>query len=497
MAKYAANYGDEFSLPFQQHLLAVLARTPSLIQRYRSVVRFEFFAAADHRVVAKALLDVVDQYNVLPSEVTLLETIKDQASEEVFPKAKRVVEKLFKANLADTEAVVARLIDFGQTQAMVNAVLSSSRHIEHGDHARVRQEIDQALLVGHDLLDFGLSIHDTERLNWYTSPALQTADRIRTGVTHVDQAMQGGLGRGELGVILAPPKRGKSTTLINFGFGALCDIAKLNVVHFTLEMDKEKTLRRYDDRLMGMRVKRKRTDPEWYVNSLQDRLQKFVHGNLFCREYATRTADVHDLRANLMTLSSQGYPPDLILVDYGGIMKPARRLGEHRHEVEGIFEDLRALAKEFDAGCWSAAQANRAATEKEVVTMTDFAEAFGIAAVADAVWAFCQTPDERIDMQCRLFAAAMRDSGDGSTVLCNINRDSCLLQSIELLDESGTVQQASKVDSIAKESGIGKPARKKARKKVAKKTTGKTAARTGRKVARRKSSKPTTRVNLD
>lgn len=476
-----ADYGTDFNVAFQQHALAVLLRTPNAVRRFRTVVRPEFFSTEEHRVVARTLVEQVDSYKTVPTEETLRYAVLKAVPEEKQSQADHMVTRLFKDAVHDGERVLDLLVEFGRTQALVNAILESADDINAGKVDRIRGRVDDALLVGTDLTNLGLRYADESRLSWYTNPPLDSV--IPTGLVHVDAAQNGGLGRGELGVILAPPKRGKTTTLINIGYGALRDLDHLNVVHFSLEMKRDKICRRYDDRLMGARVARRSTDPEWYVNALRDRMGKFIHGNLFVFHYPTRTASIDTLRGNLVTLAAQGYHPDVILVDYGAIMKPTRRLGEMRHEVAGIFEELRAMADEFDAVVWSASQANRAATEKELVTMGDFAECFEIAGIADAIWAFCQTPDERIDGVCRLFGTALRDAPDAMTVTCSIDRASCTLRTLELLDAAHTpitvagdvVEGAVTAEvapstrravarrgaAVAEAVGIGAPARKK------------------------------------
>ena len=68
--------------------------------------------------------------------------------------------------------------------------------------------------------------------------------------------------------------------------------------------------------------------------------------------------------------------PDLLVVDYAGIMRAERRLGELRHEVAGVYEDLRTIAGEFNMAVWTASQSNRGAWEKATPDMDDFAEGF-------------------------------------------------------------------------------------------------------------------------
>jgi len=149
------------------------------------------------------------------------------------------------------------------------------------------------------------------------------------------------------------------------------------------------------------------------------------------------------LRSLLVLLASQGFRPDLLILDYADIMKAERRMGETRHEAAGIYEDLRAIAGEFNLACWTGSQATRGALEKDTITIGDFAESFEKAAIVDTALAFCQTEEERMSnpQECRFFIAACRNHEDERTVHATIRRDCCRIKTTSLVDPAyGEIQ---------------------------------------------------------
>lgn len=485
MAQDDGVYSEKFGEKFQEHILAVMARSPSFMRQYRTALDHTFFSSKLHRMVAKALLEHCDEFDCLPTKDLLVESAKEQGADEDAPHLEKAVEKIYKRDISDTPAVVKKAVDFGKQQAMINAVMDSADDIDHGNREKVLPRIQEAMLVGEDILDVGVNYKDgiTNRLERYLNPQLKYKDKIPTGIPHLDMALKGGLRRGELGVILAPPKRGKSSFLINLGFGALTNVMGLNVVHYSLEMHEEEIEERYDDRLAGKFVALKDSDPHKYTEILLDRTKKFIFGNLFIKDYPTRSAGISTLRAHLSLLASQGFRPDLIIVDYGDIMKPERRLSEMRHQQAGIYEDLRTLADDFYAAVWTGSQASKGALEKEVITLGDFAEAFEKAAIVDVALAFCESPDEFIDKKCRVFLAGVRNAEDGRTVECDIMRDRCLIRSTGLYDAAymrvakpkANGDAAEQSDSVAKlkaKAGIAKPKKTIGGGKPKKKTIG-------------------------
>jgi replicative DNA helicase len=429
MNKYTDQFGDRF----QKQILSVLTRHQTYVMRYRTAIAPEYFTNPLHAAIVEALLDQVDTYKKVPTEATLFHVASQRVAKDKRQGLEVVFSQLYAADISDADSVMSLAVEFGQTQALCDAVLRSADKIEKGDRAAIKSLINTAMQVGEDLLSVGRSFKGTlEKRATGTDEAELTAERIPTGIQHVDYAMSGGLGRGELGVIVAPPARGKSTLLVNIGYGAL--LAGHNVVHYSLEMKEQKILQRYDARLAGAYSKLKWSDKQTYATELQRRAHKFIKGDLIVKEYPTRKATVSTIYSHLSLLSAQGMHPSLIIVDYADIMKPEKRLGEFRHEQAGIYEDLRALASEVNAAVWTASQANKGSLDKATITMADFAECFEKAAIVDAAWGLSQTLSERSSRTCRLFAAKLRDTEDGLTVACNLDRARCQLISTAIYD---------------------------------------------------------------
>lgn len=67
---------------------------------------------------------------------------------------------------------------------------------------------------------------------------------VTTGWSEMDNITGGGLGKSELGVVIAPTGAGKSMVLVHLGVEALK--AGKNVIHYTLELQDTVVANRYD-----------------------------------------------------------------------------------------------------------------------------------------------------------------------------------------------------------------------------------------------------------
>lgn len=431
-------YGESFSESFQSHLLTVAVRLPDAVIRFRPVFDHQYFNSGTNRAIARCLLTYVDKYHHVPTIPTLKQLVRTAYDKATADTAVTALKKMETKDISDAEGVLDMVVEFGKTQALTNAVLEAAEAIGEGDNDKVRPLIDNAYLVGTDLSDLGVDYSDKELRARRYLDAESMIELIPTGLPHLDYAMKGGLGRGELGVIFAPPKRGKSTSLINVAYGAMSQYHQYNVVYISCEMDQNRVATRFDDRLCTPSIRKlKSRDKEQYVTLLNQRAKDQLTGNLSIKQYPTRGLTPSKLRSYLTILSAQGRKPDLVVVDYADIMRAERRLGDMRHEQAGIYEDLRQIAGEFNCAIWTGSQTNRSSLLKDTLDLSDLAESFEKAAIADALIAFCQTDDERRNQHCRFALVALRNSQDGGVVDCNINRALCRVTTVGLYSVSG------------------------------------------------------------
>lgn len=432
------NYSDKFGEAFQEHLLAVALRHPTFIRRFRSALDHRYFSSRIASAVAQALFDYTDEHDSIPTRWTLEACVREVIEEKRLPAVNRLLDKLYEHDIKDAEGVIQLTVEFGQTQAACNAVAQAIEDIDRGEREKIVPRLQKALQVGEDLSELGLNYKSSfeARKQWYYDPTL-FRDPIPTGITHLDIAMQGGLGRGELGGIIAPPGRGKSTLLLNFAYGALISpmlIRGYNVAYYSLEMADRKVLRRMDDRVAG-NLLRTRSDftVEKYLDVLQ-RKMKWLRGEMYVSAWPTRSAGIGKIRSNLSLLKAHGFEPDVVIVDYADIMKPERRIGESWQEAAGVYEDLRQLAQEFNVACWTASQIVGEGWDSDDVRLRWIAGAREKAAIMDAGIGFAQTDEEFVNGFGRLQLLKFRDDEDHRVVVCDIDRKRCRVRSRLLMD---------------------------------------------------------------
>lgn len=250
-----------------------------------------------------------------------------------------------------------------------------------------------------------------------------------TGIPQLDKKdiLNGGLGRGEIGVVTAPTGVGKSHFLVHVGSEAIK--RGKNIIHYTFELSEHAVGLRYDSNLCNIPsnevIDRKDEVIEKYNNT--------DYGRLIIKEYPTGSATIMTIRNHIEKLLLKSFVPSMIIIDYADIMRSTRKYDSLRHELKLIYEELRNLSMDMNIPIWTASQSNREAANSSVVGLENMAEAYGKAMVADVVVSISRKPMEKASGLGRLFVAKNRAGRDG--ILFPIKLD-CARSKIEVVDES-------------------------------------------------------------
>ena len=399
----------EYGVSFQEKIMQALLVDHKWAEQMSEVIRIEYFDLKYLKYLSEKYFHYYQKYKTFPTIQLLISIVRDdlKMGTDVILRDK-IVEfiRRIKTNpdVGDQQYVKEKSLDFCKKQAMKEALEKAVDMISNGEDENDLNVIRSALTVGtpasvgHDFFE------DIEA-------RLVTLSRCAcpTGIEQLDakNILNGGLSRGELGVIVAPTGVGKSHFLVQLGAHAL-KLGK-NVIHYTFELTETAVGIRYDSNLCGISsndiVERKKDVKKQY--------ETMNLGRLFIKEYPTSSASVITLRSHLEKLLLRGFKPSLILIDYADIMRSTRKFDSLRHELKLIYEELRNLASESSIPIWTASQANRSAAQSDIVGLENMSEAYGKAMVADIVLSISRKPHEKSSGVGRLFIAKNRAGRDG------------------------------------------------------------------------------------
>ena len=410
---------------FQESVARLMMEDRPFCDQITEVLELEFFDSAYLRAFVEIILDHREKYGRHPHFATLHTEIKKGNKNydgAVNKQLRDFVVRISSDDINDKDYIKDQAIDFCKKQCLKKAILESASLVKRGDYDSITKIINEALSKGNDQ-NFG---HD-----WFMDIdqryIKQSRKPITTGWQRIDDITKGGIGAKELAVVIAPTGAGKSMVLVHLGAQAL-KLGK-KVIHYTLELADTVVGIRYDSCLAKLDLRDIMDSKDIVKERIQD-----VSGKLIIKEYPTKSASTKSIKNHLEKLKKQNILPDVVIVDYADLLRPVSHGAEKRHDLEGIYEELRGLATEFECAFITASQTNRGGLNAEVITMESISEAFNKCFVADFIFSLSRTPQDKQANSGRIFIAKNRNGPDGLVFPAAVDWATV---SIDVLDRRG------------------------------------------------------------
>ena len=328
---------------FQSKTISAFLTDSLFLQTIIEIVKPEYFESEANKWLVTEIHKYFINYKTSPT----LEALKievNSVENEVFRLT--IIEALKEAwkhkDSTDLKYVQEKALDFCKNQVLKSAIMESVSLLENQNYDGIKTVIDSAMKAG-TAVDIGheYNIGIEERLTKSTRTTIKTPWDV------INDIMDGGLGEGELGVVVAPAGIGKTWLLQSIAAGAIKK--GFTVVHYTLELNENYVGLRYDTVLSGITTQN--------IKYHKDEVKKIIEsvpGKMVIKYYPTRAATVNTISAHLKQLELKDIKPDLVIVDYADILRDVSGMREVRHQLGSIYEDLRGLAGEFEVPLWTA-----------------------------------------------------------------------------------------------------------------------------------------------
>jgi len=435
------NYFSKYGKDFQEKIFQALLNDHEWASQMMEVMKYDYFELKYLQFLCDRFFSFYSKYRNFPTMQLLVSIIRDEltAGDDIILR-EQVIEYLTRMkaspNLGDLKFVKDKTLDFCKKQTLQQALEESVKAIKQENYEDVLNIMKDAVFKGNTST-LGHNFFEDHEARF------QLIDRstCATGIKHLDQkdVLNGGLGRGEIGVVVANTGVGKSHYLVAMGAEALR--RGKNVVHYTFELTETAVGIRYDSNLCNVPSSNVVENKETILKTYEEN----DFGNLIIKQYPTGGASIITIRNHLDKLMMKDFKPSLLVIDYADIMRSTRTYDSLRHELKLVYEELRNLAMEMNIPVWTASQANRDSAKAEVVGLENMSEAYGKAMVADVVVSISRKPMEKSTGAGRLFVAKNRAGRDGLMFPIRIDTS---MSKIEVLDD---VREMSIVDAIERD----------------------------------------------
>lgn len=375
------------------------------------------------------LRDVSHSDKEIETYLAILEKVRNSASDGV-ERTRELAEKFFKQqNIIRTANEILKIAGNGDTNQyeacvdLLNDAMTKGTHNDFGE---------------------GLFDHINETLSDdYRVP-------IPTGIGKIDEALEGGLGKGELGVIIGPTSFGKTSLTTAMASYAACNGYK--VLQIVFEDRIKQIQRKHLGRITGIEAK-DLSKPD-VIDLVRQTIDAFpqkeeLEKNLRIVKFPSGEKTARQLERFIKKLINSGFKPDLTIIDYFECLEhEIDKSSSNEFSQEGkTMRRFEAMAGELDMAIWIPSQGTKDSINLELVTMDKIGGSVKKAQIAHVIMSIARTVDDIANNKATI-AILKNRAGKSGKVFNNVefNNGTCRISTdnVDELDSLFELQQKKK-----------------------------------------------------
>jgi len=322
------------------------------------------------------LRDISHSEKEIETYLAIIEKIRNVQTEGV-DRIRDLAEKFFRQqNIVKTANEILRIAGNGDTDKYDACVSLLNDAMTQGIHN-----------------DFGEAIFD--HIGETLSDDYRTP--IPTGIGKIDEALEGGLGKGELGVIIGPTSFGKTSLTTAMASHAAC--CGYKVLQIVFEDRIKQIQRKHIGRITGIEAK-DLSKPE-NIDIVKETIENFqdkekLNNNLRIVKFPSGEKTARQLERFIKKLINSGFKPDLTIIDYFECVEHENdRATSNEFSQEGkTMRKFEAMASELDMAIWIPSQGTKDSINLELVTMDKIGGSVKKAQIAHVIMSIARTVDD-------------------------------------------------------------------------------------------------------
>lgn len=193
---------------FQYKLVKAFIENPKFFVNINNIVDQNMFTDRNLRIFVGTLKEYYEKHEVVPSysmmEIELRSMSKDEIELQTYIDT---IKKIRDFSSEGIDSITDKADKFFKQQNLVKAINKIQKFVENGSfdkYYECEDIIKKALETGSDDDEY---YHFDDNIDYVLSDEYRCA--IPTGIGKIDETLEGGLGKGELGIILGPSSFGK------------------------------------------------------------------------------------------------------------------------------------------------------------------------------------------------------------------------------------------------------------------------------------------------
>lgn len=352
-----------------------------------------------------------------------------------------LVDKIHKVSSEDSNWVREMSEKFFKQQNMIHVANEIIKIAGNGDienYDKCVEILNKALTQGVSE-DLGCGVFDNEAET--LSEDYRVA--IPTGIGKIDETLEGGLGKGELGVVVGSSSFGKTSLTTAMASHAATYRCNQNnndgykVLQIVFEDRVKQIQRKHFGRITGIEAK-DLSKPD-KINEVKEQLKAFkdretLQQNLRIIRLPSGEKTADDIKRLILKLRNVGFSPDLVIVDYFECLLCKGDSSDDKWEKEGkTMRKFEAMAGELNIAIWIPVQGTKDSLNAEVVTMDKAGGSFKKIQIAHIVMSIARTVDD-ISNNKATIAILKNRAGKAGKVISNVkfNNGTCMISTDDI-----------------------------------------------------------------
>lgn len=396
---------SKYGQSYQTKVVANLVVDRPFLEQVSDILETKYFEADTNKWIVDLTKRYFQKYKNTPTTdyfKTEVQKITDNTLQQnVLGQLKAVYQN---TQHTDKEWVKNEFLTFCKNQNFKTVILNSVELLKTGQFDKIEKMVRDAVKVGQTA-DLGLDYKEDievrfEEVNRRT---------VATNWDVIDDLMDGGLGPGELGVIVAPSGIGKTWVLSALGAAAVK--AGKNVLHYTLELTQNYVGQRYDTIFTSIPS----SDLKENKDEIKEKVSR-LRGGLMIKYYPPKGITANTIAAHIDMVKQTKFQPDLIIIDYADLLvSTSSKNNSDYAEQGGIYIDLRGISGEYQIPIWTASQTNRSAIDSEVIQADKIADSYAKVMNADFIISVSRKDADKLNNTARFHVMKNRFGQDGLT----------------------------------------------------------------------------------
>jgi replicative DNA helicase len=407
----------KFGTSFQSKCLAVMLSDRAFLERIIDIVAPEYFETDANKWVVKFISTYFPTYRDVPTmAVFACEIMKIQDPILNMAVKEQVKMAYGEVSAKDLTYVKEQFLAFCRNQKLKNAIFASHALLKDENYEGIWHVINEASKAGMERnLGHEYFMEVDRRMS------AMARDVTKTNSSILDTHLDGGLGKGELGIIVAPAGSGKSWFLARLGAEAMRQ--GKNVMHFTMELNAEYVGLRYDSIFSSVAFQDVRKNQPIINQKLTD-LKANGCGKLFIKYFPPKTASAATLKIHIDRLQLiTGVHIDFVVIDYADLLRPFVREKNSNSYLDGgdTYTEVRGMLGELQIPGWSASQSNRGVHENDIIEAGGIADSYQKLMIGDFVVSLSRKKEDKVAGTGRVYIMKNRFGPDGVWYPCSFD----------------------------------------------------------------------------